>query len=87
MRRQSVLASDGARALAAAGLAAMRASNLSFCGIVHHGDTGPYNDRRQLLSTGTEGVIEVRCLRPGLESLACLLQAALCAVQLLMTGL
>lgn len=59
MSRESVLKSDGAKALAEAGKAAMTHSNLSFCGMLHHGGNGPYNNERQLLCTMAEGIIEV----------------------------
>lgn len=58
--RDSILLTDGAKALSRLGRAAMRESRLSFCGIRHHGGThGPYNESKQLLCTVCEGIIEV----------------------------
>ena len=60
-----MLKTEGARALAEAGRAAMAQGGLSFCGLAHHnrppcGPMGPYKNERQLIVTVTEGVIEVR---------------------------
>ncbi|KAK9800725.1 hypothetical protein WJX73_000578 [Symbiochloris irregularis] len=56
--RESVLKTEGAKALAEAGRLAMAHGNLPLCSIAHHGGSGPYNNERQLLCTIGEGVLE-----------------------------